>query len=300
MKKQFWMSPLVAAVVAMSAPAHAKVGADEAAKLGKDLTPVGAERAGNKAGTIPAWTPQSQIAYKKGEYPNDPALEAEKPLFTIAAADVGKYAAQLTEGHKELFKRYPNSYKMIVYPSHRNFNFPDKYMEETMKNGRKAVKGKCPTCGAVMFKILGGKATVAAPPAAPAGPRPDAGPTPVDASSLRALVERIDKLLSVCTGDVWEKAALPADADRVSASCGGLGTEADAAIQTELGRIVEGLSHSSFWPSMAIMVVEDDAQNGVDHVDGHRTVALVASPYKSAYVAAKHADLARSWLDQPD
>ena len=46
-----------------------------------------------------------------------------------------------------------------------------------------------------------------------------------------------------------------------------------------LGRIVEGLSHSSFWPSMAIMVVEDDAQNGVDHIDGHRTVALVASPY---------------------
>ena len=46
-----------------------------------------------------------------------------------------------------------------------------------------------------------------------------------------------------------------------------------------LGRIVEGLSRSSFWKSMAILVVEDDAQNGVDHIDGHRTVALVASPY---------------------
>lgn len=46
-----------------------------------------------------------------------------------------------------------------------------------------------------------------------------------------------------------------------------------------LGRIIEGLSHSRFWPRMAIFVVEDDAQNGVDHVDGHRTVALVASPY---------------------
>ena len=40
-------------------------------------------------------------------------------------------------------------------------------LEETMKNGRKAIKGKCPTCGTVMFKILGGKAT---PPAAPAVP----------------------------------------------------------------------------------------------------------------------------------
>ncbi|HEX8725576.1 MAG TPA: alkaline phosphatase family protein [Gemmatimonadaceae bacterium] len=46
-----------------------------------------------------------------------------------------------------------------------------------------------------------------------------------------------------------------------------------------LGHMVEALSHSKFWPSMAILVVEDDAQNGVDHVDGHRTVALAISPY---------------------
>ncbi len=48
-------------------------------------------------------------------------------------------------------------------------------VEETMKNGRKAIKGKCPTCGTVMFKILGGKAT---PPAAPSTPE-----TPPSASS---------------------------------------------------------------------------------------------------------------------
>lgn len=46
-----------------------------------------------------------------------------------------------------------------------------------------------------------------------------------------------------------------------------------------LGQIVDNLSHSSFWKSMAILIVEDDAQNGVDHIDGHRTVALVASPF---------------------
>ena len=44
-------------------------------------------------------------------------------------------------------------------------------VEETMKNGRKAVKGKCPTCGAVMFKILGGKSATAVPKLPPeAGP----------------------------------------------------------------------------------------------------------------------------------
>src|SRR6267143_4932578 len=46
-----------------------------------------------------------------------------------------------------------------------------------------------------------------------------------------------------------------------------------------LGKIVAGLSRSSFWKSMAVLIVEDDAQYGVDHIDGHRTVALVASPY---------------------
>ncbi|GIW86166.1 MAG: hypothetical protein KatS3mg108_0490 [Isosphaeraceae bacterium] len=46
-----------------------------------------------------------------------------------------------------------------------------------------------------------------------------------------------------------------------------------------LGRVVEGLSRSRFWPEMAIFVVEDDAQNGPDHVDAHRTVALVIGPY---------------------
>ena len=46
-----------------------------------------------------------------------------------------------------------------------------------------------------------------------------------------------------------------------------------------LGRMVDGLTHSRFWRSMAVLVVEDDAQGGVDHIDGHRTVALVASPF---------------------
>ena len=45
------------------------------------------------------------------------------------------------------------------------------------------------------------------------------------------------------------------------------------------GRIVEAISRSPYWPRSAIFIVEDDAQDGVDHVDGHRTVCLVVSPY---------------------
>jgi YVTN family beta-propeller protein len=46
-----------------------------------------------------------------------------------------------------------------------------------------------------------------------------------------------------------------------------------------LGRIVDAVSHSAFWKDTAIFVTEDDAQDGADHVDGHRTVAQVISPY---------------------
>ncbi len=51
-------------------------------------------------------------------------------------------------------------------------------VEETMKNGRKAIKGKCPTCGTVMFKILGGKATPTAPPSPEAAAPEPAKPSP--------------------------------------------------------------------------------------------------------------------------
>jgi Zn finger protein HypA/HybF involved in hydrogenase expression len=56
-------------------------------------------------------------------------------------------------------------------------------VEETMKNGRKAIKGKCPTCGTVMFKILGGKATAVPAPAEPAAPKP-AAPEPAKPATL--------------------------------------------------------------------------------------------------------------------
>jgi DNA-binding beta-propeller fold protein YncE len=46
-----------------------------------------------------------------------------------------------------------------------------------------------------------------------------------------------------------------------------------------LGRIIQAISTSPYWATSAILVTEDDAQNGVDHVDGHRTICLVASPY---------------------
>lgn len=127
-----------AACLVTAYPALAKVSPEEAAKLGKELTPVGAERAGNAAGTIPEWTPAEQRGALKGEFPSDPKIEAQQPLFTINAQNVGEYEASLTEGHKELMRRYPDTYKMKVYPTVRNVNLPERIQQETIKNATRA------------------------------------------------------------------------------------------------------------------------------------------------------------------
>jgi YVTN family beta-propeller protein len=60
-----------------------------------------------------------------------------------------------------------------------------------------------------------------------------------------------------------------------------------------LGRIVEYLSHTPYWRHMAIFVTEDDAQSGVDHVDAHRSLCMVISPWvKRGHVSHRHASLA--------
>jgi YVTN family beta-propeller protein len=60
-----------------------------------------------------------------------------------------------------------------------------------------------------------------------------------------------------------------------------------------LGKIVEKISHSSIWKDSAIFVIEDDAQDGVDHVDAHRSPVLVVSPYvRRGFVSHRHCSMA--------
>jgi DNA-binding beta-propeller fold protein YncE len=69
--------------------------------------------------------------------------------------------------------------------------------------------------------------------------------------------------------------------DHTSGTRPGMPTPAASVADNDLalGRIVEALSRSRFWPETCVFVVEDDPQNGFDHIDGHRTVALAVSPY---------------------
>jgi len=117
----------------LASPAQARVTAAEAAELGKSLTPVGAEAAGNKDGSIPAWTPGEQKGSLAGEFYTNPAVEAEKPLFVITKANMEKYLDKLSEGHKKLLSNHA-TYKLAVYPSHRLAGWPKQIYDTTIAN----------------------------------------------------------------------------------------------------------------------------------------------------------------------
>lgn len=117
----------------------ASVSAEQAARLGKDLTPLGAERAGNAAGTIPAWTggiTQPPPGYLVGMHHPDP-FASDRPLFVITPANVEQYRSLLTAGAIALLKAYPD-YKMPVYPTRRSASVPARVYAATRLNATRA------------------------------------------------------------------------------------------------------------------------------------------------------------------
>lgn len=111
-----------------------KLTPEEISRLGRDLTPLGGEMAGNAEGTIPPWDggiTKPPAGYKKGDHHPDPYAE-DKLLFTITAANMGQYADQLAAGHKALLKTYP-SFSMKVYPTRRSASAPQRIYEATSK-----------------------------------------------------------------------------------------------------------------------------------------------------------------------
>lgn len=125
------------ALVLLAGNSMAAVSPQDAAKLSSSLTPLGAEKAGNAAGTIPAWTggiTQAPAGYKgSGTHHIDP-FAADKPLFTITRANLAQYRDQLTPGQVALFETYPDSFQMPVYPSRRSGSAPQWVYANTAKN----------------------------------------------------------------------------------------------------------------------------------------------------------------------
>ncbi len=125
------------ALVLLAGNSMAAVSPQDAAKLGTSLTPLGAEKAGNAAGTIPAWSggiTQAPAGYKgSGTHHIDP-FAADKPLFTITKANLAQYRDQLTPGQVALFETYPDSFQMPVYSSRRSGSAPQWVYANTAKN----------------------------------------------------------------------------------------------------------------------------------------------------------------------
>ncbi|MGI9285701.1 MAG: DUF1329 domain-containing protein [Pseudomonadales bacterium] len=126
-----FMASLVSSLV--PEPALAKISAEEATRLGgAELTPLGAERAGNADGTIPEWTGGLQElppGYIQGERLVDPYPD-DKLLFTISAENYQEYEDKLSPGQIALLKRYPDTFRMPVYRTRRSALLPDAVYQE--------------------------------------------------------------------------------------------------------------------------------------------------------------------------
>lgn len=112
----------------------AKMTAEEIARLGKDLTPMGGEMAGNQDGTIPPWEggiTSPPEGYKPGMHHPDPFAD-DAVLFTITKKNMNQYAGKLTPGQKAMLALY-DSFKMNVYPSRRSASFPARIYDATKK-----------------------------------------------------------------------------------------------------------------------------------------------------------------------
>ncbi len=152
--RQSIIAATVASLAAVSVSAFAQLAAADVAKLGTTLTPMGAEKGANAAGTIPAWDGgiiKPVAGFKsKGYYP-DP-FPNDKVLFTITAKDVDKYKDNLSPGQIAMLKQYPN-YKLNVYPTRRSASYPAGHYKETAEC---AAKAKLATGGNGVTGCVGG------------------------------------------------------------------------------------------------------------------------------------------------
>ena len=131
------LSILLLATCALQA--QAKVDSTQAARLGQDLTPLGGERAGNAAGTIPAWDgglAQPPANYQPGMHHPDP-YSADAPLYQVNSQNLAQYQAQLPAGLQVLLEKNPD-YALRVFPTRRSAAAPQRIYDATRFNAQAA------------------------------------------------------------------------------------------------------------------------------------------------------------------
>jgi len=130
----------ILSLLLLTSAVQAAVSQDQAAQLGSSLTPLGAEKAGNADGSIPAWT--GGLAKNTGNkspqgFLDDP-FASEQPLFTITAQNAEQYQDKLSPGQLAMLKRYPDTYRLPIYPSHRTVALPEFVYEAVRANAEHA------------------------------------------------------------------------------------------------------------------------------------------------------------------
>jgi Protein of unknown function (DUF1329) len=129
----------VVAAVTCAPPVIAKVTAQEAAALSSALTPLGAIKAANSDGSIPAWeggitTPPA--GYQAGKAHVDP-FAGDKPLYEISAANLDTYKSLLSPGQQAMLRRYP-TWKLTVYPTRRSAGYAKAIYDAVIQNATTA------------------------------------------------------------------------------------------------------------------------------------------------------------------
>lgn len=133
---------IAALLCLLAGAADASVGPAVAGQLAGRLMPLGGERAGNADNSIPAWdgglTAQRRPPqWQAGSRYIDPYAD-EKPLLSIGKDNLAGSAARLSPGQLALFARYPDSYRLLVYPSHRSYAAPEAFYAGTYRNATQA------------------------------------------------------------------------------------------------------------------------------------------------------------------
>ena len=134
------MSGIAAAWLALAGPASAAVTQTEAQKLDNELTPVGAERSGNSAGTIPPWTGGLATPPKNwtpGQIEIDP-FPQDKPLFVITRDNLDLYRDRLSDGHVRMLEQYGPDFFLPVYQTRRTAAFPEHVYDKFRENALSA------------------------------------------------------------------------------------------------------------------------------------------------------------------
>lgn len=168
-KKYAWIGAAATLALVASSALYAKVPASEAEKLGKSLTPMGAQKAGNGKDVatgmgIPVWSggigkadiPTTYV--KAGQHHPDP-YASDKSVFSIHSGNLSQYADKVPVGVQALITTYPDTFKLNVYPSRRSTSAPNFVYKNTKANAGRSellAAGVKNVYGGAPFPILHG------------------------------------------------------------------------------------------------------------------------------------------------